>query len=558
MADSIQGDGLVRVQRALLGLQGDPLRLDRERQRFSHSPPTYTSNPSGAPTRSPSLVSPGEHNHRTRRTRSPSPVSPSEEDCQERRFKLGMEHSASEPDRQFIHQVRDEKWRIIHGNLNRTYPLRGGIDDPDKIARKNVTKRWVEQGIWNSKWNQSASGRWKHEEPLESESESESELELVTEPEAGPPSPIFSFFPKKPQPIARQSKTVDEMRQVAERRFIQKRERELSRPYHQFVYQISTERERIKEESTNREGIVTADINTRAYENVKNTWIKRSIWNKRWGVLPGMSWKHEHPFEELVHEELGDDPVVAKPVVDGDLQAATRPIFGPSFPVLAKPVVNGDPEAAARPILGPPFSIQSNNQQVSLNISQQGPLADIPSARSENGDAERSPSARDSPSLHLGQSILGTKMGQALLTKVSREDGQLTNAFLGSVHPSKIAKAAGIKKGPQQQLKPSQKLASDSLQLFSSVNIAESQPSQLPLDYVAPRRSQRIQLPVPIVSKDPIRAASTNPSKRVVRPKTERNASNNLTARSSAKPQGISKKQPAKITRKGGKGKMKN
>ncbi|KAH8747559.1 hypothetical protein BGZ57DRAFT_708202, partial [Hyaloscypha finlandica] len=57
----------------------DPLRLDRARQRFSHSPPLYTSNSSGTTTRSTSLIP------------------PSEERRQERRFQLGLERIALEP-----------------------------------------------------------------------------------------------------------------------------------------------------------------------------------------------------------------------------------------------------------------------------------------------------------------------------------------------------------------------------------------------------------------------------------------------------------------------------
>jgi hypothetical protein len=57
-------------------------------------------------------------------------------------------------------------------------------------ASETVKKRWVEQGIWNDKWNKFASGRGKHEEPLELESESE------TDSEAGLSPPLFSFFPK--------------------------------------------------------------------------------------------------------------------------------------------------------------------------------------------------------------------------------------------------------------------------------------------------------------------------------------------------------------------------
>jgi hypothetical protein len=170
----------------------------------------------------------------------------------------------------------------MEADLNRIRRLYVG-DDPDKIAYENVKKRWVEQGIWNNKWNQFASGRWKHEEPLEVESEPE------TDPEVEPSPPLFSFSPKQLQPKRRRPKSDNEKRWIAERRLVREREREASRLYHQFVYQISKERERIQEESENGKGADTADINTRAYENVKNTWTKRGIWSGRWGILPGMS-----------------------------------------------------------------------------------------------------------------------------------------------------------------------------------------------------------------------------------------------------------------------------
>ena len=110
-------------------------------------------------------------------------------------------------------------------------------------GRETVKKRWVEQGIWNNKWNQFAYGRWKHEEPLELESESRRTRKQ------DPHLPFFPF-PPKPQPKPRRAKSDDEKRRIAERRVIREREREASRPYHQFVYQISKERERIQEEST--------------------------------------------------------------------------------------------------------------------------------------------------------------------------------------------------------------------------------------------------------------------------------------------------------------------
>jgi hypothetical protein len=40
--DALRGDGLARAQRALAGLEGDPLRLDHVRGQFSDSPPPHT------------------------------------------------------------------------------------------------------------------------------------------------------------------------------------------------------------------------------------------------------------------------------------------------------------------------------------------------------------------------------------------------------------------------------------------------------------------------------------------------------------------------------------
>ncbi|KAL5330825.1 hypothetical protein ACEPPN_000349 [Leptodophora sp. 'Broadleaf-Isolate-01'] len=506
-ANTLRGDGLVRAQRALAGLEGDPLRLDRERQRFSHSPPPYTSNPSGTT------------------TRSASPIPPSEERRRERRFQLGGEHMASKPYHQFEHQISDEKKRIMEASLNRTRRLRVG-DDPDKIASENVKKRWVEQGIWNNRWNQFASGRWKHEEPLEIESESE------TDTEAESSRPLFSSL-SKPQPKPRRPKNDEEKRRIAERRVVRERERVASRPYHQFVYQISKERERIQEESKNREGDDTADINTRAYNNVKNTWTKRGIWNKKWGVLPGMSWKHEQPFEEMVREEMGGDPVSANPLV------------------------NGSHEAPALQIFRSPSPVQSNHRQVSsaLNSSQQGPPADIASAGSENDDTERSPSAPNLPRPRTGKRVLRPTKGQVLhpsKRKQSQKDGQpqpVASASLGLVHPSKVSKAAGkTKPGRQRRLNISQEVSSGGMPLSSGMDATEPQPSPPP-DRVTSRRSKRIQPPVSRVAKDPAKAASTDPSKRAVRSKPERKVASNLTTRGSAKPQGISKRQPAKTTR---------
>lgn len=238
-----------------------------------------------------------------------------------------------------------------------------------------------------------------------------------------------------------------------------------------------------------------------------------------------MSWKHEQPFEEMVREEMGDDPVPANPLVNGSHDAPTIRIFGSPSPV------------------------RSNHRQVSgaLNSSQQEPPTDIALAGSENGGVERTPSSPNSPPARSGR-VLRARKGQSWLPskrKALQKDGQPANASLDPVHSSKVTKAAGKRKGPRWRLNISQKVSSDGLPLSSGVDAAEPQPTPPP-DRVAPRRSKLIQPPVSSLANDSAKAASTDPSKPAVRLKPERKVASNLTARSSAKPQGVLKRQPAK------------
>ncbi len=126
-------------------------------------------------------------------------------------------------------------------------------------------------------------------------------------------------------------------------------------------------------------------------------------------------------------------------------------------------------------------------------------------------------------------------------------DGPVATESLGLVDSSKASRTAGKSRmGPRQRLTISQEVSSGGLPLSSAVYAVEPQPSP---DHVTPRRSKRIQPPVPSVAEDLTKTASTHPSKRAVRSKPKRNVGNNLTTMGSAKPQGISKRQPAKTTR---------
>jgi hypothetical protein len=214
MADTLRGDGLVRAQRALARLEGDSQRLDRARQRFRHSPPPYTSNPS---TRSASPNDPSEEQRRRCRTRSVTPSAPSEEQRlrQERRAQLWHEREASKPRKQFSALVEEERRRIWNADpRTRRHEINPADFTFQEEARETVKKRWVEQGIWNNKWNYYTIGRWKHEEPLELESESE------TDTEAESSHPPLSFLSKELQLKPRRLKSDEEKRRIIERRVI--------------------------------------------------------------------------------------------------------------------------------------------------------------------------------------------------------------------------------------------------------------------------------------------------------------------------------------------------
>lgn len=507
--DTLRGDGLARTQRALARLEADPQRLHRARVRFDDSPTLYKSDRSGTT------------------TRSPSPIPPSEQRRQERRIQLGREREASEPHKQFSAQVEEERRRIWNAHPRTSWMTLKPGNTFSEEASENVKKSWVEQGIWNNKWNQFALGRWKHEEPLQLESESE------TDSEAEPSPPIFSFFLKESQLKPRRPKSEEEKQRITERRVIREREREASRPYHQFVYQISKERKRIQGDSANEEGtgLGNADINTRAYEAVKDTWTKRGIWNEKWGILPGMSWKHEEPLED--DETAGCPAPQRSPVENGSYegeQGHTRPLFTPG-------------ETPPGRIFRASCPVESDRRQASgvMNQSEQGPSADV-TAGLENSNTVRSPLAPNSPRPRTGKRDLRPMTGEAARLsrrKLSSKEGQphpVPNTPLSPIHPSKVSKGALMKKPRRQRLLRVSEIISAGLP-SSSEGCAEPLPPP-----EAPRRSNRIQTG-PGVAKDPTRAVSTGPSKRLSKPER------NVTTRSSAKPQGISKNQHVKSTR---------
>ncbi|KAG5917915.1 hypothetical protein E4U42_007069 [Claviceps africana] len=264
----VQASGAFLVDEALARLAADPEELDRARRRFNMSPPAYAS-PSGTTTEFPS---PGTPRTRLRAIRE---------------SRLWLAHEASKPSSQFSAETRKERERILE--RHRTHPGEGPSGAPlIDLAADIVRKRWVEQGIWNESWTSDACGRWKHEEPLKPPPQRRASGEMA------PGRQDMS----RPAPQETGTEAEQVSTQPSEEEI---RSREASRPFHQFIYQVNKERERLTDQQSVKD--VAADINTTAYENVKQLWKKRQIWSPAWTVLPGMTWRHEHPREE---DTLGD------------------------------------------------------------------------------------------------------------------------------------------------------------------------------------------------------------------------------------------------------------
>ncbi|KAI9768628.1 MAG: hypothetical protein M1840_004825 [Geoglossum simile] len=515
-AGTLRGCQLARAQRAPAGLESDPQRLEHEQQRFSHSPPPCASSPLGT----------------TVRFASPDPRNPG---------RKWWQRGASHPRGQFAAQEREESKRIWDADLDGTRRIPVG-SDPDTIATQNVKKRWVDQGIWNAKWDQFAFGRWKHEEPLELESE------IQTDTEAEPPARYPMLFSKPQPPKPRRPKSDDEKRRIAERRVARNREREASRPYHQFVYQISEERKLIQGESASGED-ANADINTRAYENVKNTWAKRGIWDRRWGILPGMSWEHEVSPLRSSGFKVRDASHGMVPL---------RDIFGH---------IVTDPTKSH-------IFVRDYHSQT-MNSPQQGPSTDIHSAGLESGDAECSPFVSNPPHPEASKSSLHPTAGRALRLRTkppSQRDRQLQLAAresLGKAHGKKRSRP----RRRQRRRRPSDTLeeVSSSIPLSPSADTAEPLPSSLS-DGRALHRSKWIESPVFSIANSPANTSpvgSLNPPlwntpsptishrmKRTVRPNLERKAASSLTASRFAKPGGVLKRRSAKTAMVEGKQKL--
>lgn len=500
--DTIRGDGLWKAHGALATLASDSAQLDRERQRFDHTP-------SPVPSKSPGTST---------LTNSPNAPTKEERIREKRRKQMHRNWNATIPERQFRAQVDVESLRMFHA----ANPEHKFLDKIHAVAyadkaRKIVKKRWVEQGIWNRHFNWNAWGAdWKHTEPLEPETDSEADSEANS-----PSTPPLCLNPKhtRREPTSRNEKLLAAARQIVqESEIMREREREASRPYHQFVYQVSKEREKIQEDSQDWTSPDVVDINTKAYENVKTLWNERKIWNVHWGTLPGMSWKHEVPFNMEAVDNPAHEDYISIPSTSTPSPVAQ---YVDMFP-------GSSTDRSMPPSPRHFFSVQPMNGDAALSTSP-GPQKSEQDLRSMTGQTS-----------------------QQIRKNPSPEDGQAQPEASMSLSPSKVSKATRKKgTGPRRRPDAMTEPPADTPGLLGW-NMAESslQPACAP-----PRRSKRIQSPKPGVTPASTVITSTDLLRGTPGVRSKRKAAGKPKSMGSAKSQGISKKlHPNRAQAKGQKG----
>lgn len=357
-------------------------------------------------------------------------------ETQVRQFKVLAEWRASLPYNQFDDQIEEELERILKEDQDGTCSLPAGTN-MNNLARENVKRRWVEQGIWNPKWNDyTAVGVWKHEDPLEIESKSD------TDTEAEPQRSGFTLFSKQPFTFPKEPKpkSDEEKRQIAERRALREREREASRPFNQFLWQVSKECEQLQAKSSSGgdTSIAGADIGTKAYQNVKDTWVKRGIWNTKWGILPGGSWKHEEELDRTVEPTMTIHPSIVAMITEvvgaGPVKKRKDDTPRKRWPPVFPRVLPEEPDLFWRLAC-----IAQEGQSADMNLTQPG-----------NDNVDFSPNSSPSPATG------GRQASHSATYESSGQDKQsrlVSSMPLGPIHSSKVSKSP-TKKRPGHRRQP--------------------------------------------------------------------------------------------------------
>ena len=235
---------------------------------------------------------------------------------------------------QYKIQIKDEMDRIRlakeMGLLQQPH-----VPDLKEAAEANVRYRWIQQGIWDERWEHELHKIWKHElqdSPLQVEHVKPSTNVKVGE-----------------QGTTRKRSYSDSKNEYQEvvQAAVNFQNTQLSRPCYQFVYQFCEERQWIKMGLSNQTEDPHANVDTKAYANLKSRWIRDGIWDEDWTLIPGISWRHERPRKHRPPQEVAritDSYKAAK------MEKAERPpteyLMAPAIPI---PILKQNFRRAALP-----------------------------------------------------------------------------------------------------------------------------------------------------------------------------------------------------------------
>ena len=236
---------------------------DLSRRRFSRSPPPVSSVPSTTFEES-------------------NPPSPGEQ----LRDKESRESGNSEADEQFAIQITDEMERIRAardmGLLQQ--PI---LSDCREAAETNVRYRWICQGIWDYRWDNRHGKIWKHE------------LQYFRPPAAPSKYAKDTESRRLGTKKQREYSDLEEEYQDNVKSAVDFQNWQSSRPCYQFAHQFCDERQWIKLGLSKHDQDQHANLDTRAYNDLKSRWIRDGIWDDDWTLIPGVWWKHERPMKNL-------------------------------------------------------------------------------------------------------------------------------------------------------------------------------------------------------------------------------------------------------------------
>ncbi|KAK7990997.1 hypothetical protein PG990_015277 [Apiospora arundinis] len=211
--------------------------------------------------------------------------------ARQRRYQYILDRTRSLPKNQFLDLVQEELQRIWQEDPRSTkqpkLPRHMMANRMRNQAAQAVKGEWVKQGIWQPSFEGLVQKRylnvgvWKHQEVMCLIDANGLDLE------------------KYPNTYARMC-----------------RHRDASRPCNQFRHQVDKVRDRMldqwrqsiyaKEKNSKESTIATrvslppANIDSQAYREVRQAWMKRRIWDRSWEALPGQHWRHERPLEEFL------------------------------------------------------------------------------------------------------------------------------------------------------------------------------------------------------------------------------------------------------------------